>query len=159
MPTLNPRITVTVTPRVAAALSRFSQVTGRSQSAMVGEILEESVPMMTKMIKVIEAAKSVESTMAASLMEPFETAQAHIEKQLGLSLDAADAISSDLLADVEAIGRRSARAKKVGSRAIGPAPTSPITAAPPLSNRGGKPVRVGKGQKAKSLNSQRKGKK
>jgi hypothetical protein len=151
MPTLNPRITITVTPHVAAVLSRFSQVTGRSQSSMVGEILSEAAPMIAKMIKVIEAAKAVEKDLAASLIEPFDKAQAHIEKQLGLALETANTTTGDLLHKVEAIGRRNTRRKKSSERALLRPALSVGSNRPPLSNRGGKPAGGVGVKKAKSL--------
>lgn len=134
MATLNPRITITVTPRVNAALDQFSSVTGKSKSAMVGEILDESVPMLTKMIKVMQAAKSMEKDMAAKVIAPFEDAHAHIEKQLGLTLEDFEGTTDDMLRQMEAIGRRARRAP--GSPRVAGTGGTPKPA--PLSNRGGK---------------------
>lgn len=159
MPASNPRITVTVTPSVAAVLAKFSQVTGRSQSSMVGDILSEATPMMTKMIKVIEAAKAVEKDMAASLIEPFDKAQAHVEHQLGLALDSATNTADDLLHSVEAVARRNAQGRKRSDRALPRPALSSASRTSPLSNRGGKPPADGEPKMRKSLNKNEKGKK
>lgn len=155
MTTLNPRITITVTPRVNAALDRFSVVTGKSKSAMVGEILDESVPMLTKMIKVMEAAKAMEQDMAAKVIAPFQKAHDHIETQLGLTLHDFDGTADTLLHEMELISRRvrpdAGRPNVVGSGAR----SNPV----PLSNRGGKHRAKEVGKTAKSLTSKGKVKK
>lgn len=136
MPTLNPRITITLTPRVHAALNRFSELTGKSKSSMVGEILEESIPMFLKLIKVIEAAKLANDSIAAKIVAPFNKAQAQVESQLGLAWDSMDGITDDLLHDVEQITRRSGRTGAV-RRAKPPAGDRPALPSP-ISNRGGR---------------------
>ena len=137
MAALNPRITVTVTPRVDAVLKRFSTLTGKSKSAMVGEILDESFPMFAKMVKVFEAAERAQKEMASNVVQPFAKAQEHLEGQLNLSMDSLNFAADDLLRDVENIGRRKGRRAAVVPRvATVPAARRPLPG--PLSNRGGR---------------------
>lgn len=156
MAALNPRITITVTPRVKATLDRFSTVTGKSKSSLVGEILDESVPMFVKMIKVMEAAKSMQKDLAVKVVEPFEDAQAHIEMQLGLTLADIDTTADTLLRNMESIGRRMRR-KAGASREA--AASGRAAQHSPLSNRGGRHTTDREAKNRKPLISKAKGKK
>lgn len=136
MAALNPRISITVTPRVDAVLKRFSTLTGKSKSAMVGEILDESFPMFAKMVKVFEAAQRAEKDMAATIVQPFAKAQEHLEGQLNLAMDSVNFVTDDLLRDVENIGRRKGRRAAVVPRVATVPAARPLPG--PLSNRGGR---------------------
>ena len=52
------RLTITLQPTLAAQLRKLSQLTGNSQSALIGELLEGSGPVFDRMIQVMEAAKT-----------------------------------------------------------------------------------------------------
>ena len=56
MATKNPRLTITLTPSLAAQLRRLSELTGNSQSSLIAELLDGSGPVFDKMIQVLEAA-------------------------------------------------------------------------------------------------------
>lgn len=154
MPTPNPRISVTLTPKTAAALQRFSHLANKSQSSMISEMLDESVPMLLKMIRVIEAANKARDSMAATLVEPFQKAHQQIEHQLGLSLDSCASLTDDLLNTVEKVSRRTARTRAGSRPQVGPAPAS--DAPPPLSNRGGRTPPSMRTKRAKSLTAKSK---
>lgn len=141
MPTLNPRLTITLEPAVAACLKRLSEVTGNSQSKLIAELLEGSVPVFERVIATIEAAKSATAEIRGKLAVDMEQAQGRVEKQLGLVLDEFDGATAPLLAGVEAIKRR-ARKTRSGTQDVALAPVrSPAgrRKAPevtPPSNRG-----------------------
>ncbi len=137
MPTLNPRITITVTPRVNAALDRICVVTRNSKSSIVGDILDESVPMLMKMIKVMEAAKTLEKDIASNVIAPFVDAQAHIEQQLGLTLDDFSATSEELIREMELISRRM-RPTAPKERSVASTTVRSRPHLSPSSNRGGR---------------------
>lgn len=139
MPTLNPRITVTLRPSTAATLRRLSELTGNSQSAMVSELLEESEPVFQRMTAVLEAAQKAQKEAKAGVVEGMERAQSRLEESLGLVRAQFDEYTGDLLAGLEDVKRR---ARKTTARQPGggapsaPAPTSAGAKRPPLSNRG-----------------------
>lgn len=128
MPTQNPRITVTLTPAVAAVLKRMSELTGNSQSALVGDLLEESRPVFDRMVLVLQAAKDVKGKVQSDIVASMEGIQARLEKQLGLGLDVMDDGARPLLEEAERINRR-------GGRSAG-GERPPRQAEPPRSNRG-----------------------
>lgn len=138
MPTLNPRISITLEPSTAAQLRRMSELTGNSQSQMVSEILSQSSPVFERMIRVLEAAEVAKQAAKEQTATRLELAQSQVEKQLGLMLDSMDDMSRPLLDHAEQIRRRARRAAKpsVGvARTAGPH-AAPQRASTPMSNRG-----------------------
>jgi len=109
MPAKNPRLTITLQPTLAAQLRKLSELTGNSQSALIGELLEGSGPVFDRMIQVMEAAKTAKESMRGRMASDLEQAQAKIESQLGLALDGFDAYTGSLLEEVEAVRRRARR--------------------------------------------------
>ncbi|GAI87794.1 unnamed protein product, partial [marine sediment metagenome] len=99
MPTLNPRITVTLPPATAAQLRRMSELTGNSQSQMVSELLEQSSDVFDRMICVLEAAEAAQQSAREETAAKLERAQAKVERQLGLMLDLAETKTGSLLAE------------------------------------------------------------
>lgn len=154
MPAKNPRLTITLSPSLHAMLRRLSELTGSSQSSLIGELLEGSVPVLGRTCVVLEAARDAKDAMRGRLAEDIGAAQAKIEQQLGLALGDFDKLTGSLLADVEEVKRRATRktpaaravARGAGSAAgAATAPDSPPARAKkarpgvgltPLSNRG-----------------------
>lgn len=132
MPTLNPRITVTLTPAVALVMRRMSELTGNSQSAMIGELLEESVPIFERMIAVLQAAKDIKGKVRQDIVDSMAGVQERLEQQLGLGLDLLDVESAPLLAAAQRVTRRTAK----GGAAVSDAPPTSARRRPPASNRG-----------------------
>jgi len=141
MPTVNPRITITLKPEVHAVLKRLSAATDNSQSAIVSELLESSVPVFERMVLVLEAAKAAQQGMAADLAQGLERAQSKIEAQLGLMLGEMDEAYRPILKQGETVQRRRRKAAATDTDAlaaagsvgaVGGAPGVPT----PMSNRG-----------------------
>ena len=136
MPAVNPRITITLTPALHAVLRRLSVLTGNSQSALVGGLLEQSMPVLERMATVLDAAEKLKDQAMEAPKEigaSMERAQQRIEAQIGLALDDMDAGFRPLIDHAESVTRRSAGAGDARRRA--PA-TAARSAATPMSNRG-----------------------
>lgn len=118
MTTKNPRLSVTLQPGVIAVLQRLSAVTEKSQSSLVGELLEQSVPVFERMVSVLEAAKQSQEHLHAPLVESLARAQAKLESQLGLALDTMDEGFQPILDAEKGISRRSPRACSVGAASV-----------------------------------------
>jgi hypothetical protein len=109
MPTLNPRITVTLQPQVAAVLRRLSELTKNSQSALVGELLESSLEIFERMVEVLQAAEDLRAQgMKASdeVKESLQRAHGRIETQLGLILEDWDHGNLPIVEAAERVQRR-----------------------------------------------------
>jgi hypothetical protein len=126
VPTLNPRINVTLKPATSALLKRLSQLTRNSQSSIVGELLEAAAPVFSKTVEVLQAAQEAQGSANLRVRENLEAAQDLVHRQMGLVLDDMDTRSADLVEGLEAIARR----KRPGRSAQ-------RSASAPRSNRGG----------------------
>ena len=134
MPTANPRLTITLEPAIAACLRRLSEVTGNSQSKLIAELLEGSVPVFERVIATIEAAKSASDEIRGKLASDMQAAQSRVETQLGFALDEFDGATAPLLDAAEAVKRRARQGTGARARSAGrPATAGPST---PMSNRG-----------------------
>jgi hypothetical protein len=106
MATLNPRITVTLTPELHAVMRRLSELTGNSQSAIVGEMLSTSMPALVRVVKVMEAASTAQSDLNEGIASGLSRAQDRIEAQLGFALGVVDEVSLPILQAAEKVRRR-----------------------------------------------------
>ena len=109
MPAKNPRLTITLQPSLAAQLRKLSELTGNSQSALIGDLLEGTGPVFDRMIQVLEAAKSAKESIRGKLADDMEHAQAKMEGALGLVLEGFDEFTGSLLDEAEAVTRRARR--------------------------------------------------
>jgi hypothetical protein len=148
MTTPNPRITVTLTPAVAAVLREISTLSGNSQSGLVGDLLQNSLPVFERMATVMRAvdlAKQKGAIANRAVMDEMsgglERAQGRIEAELGLFDDLVRPVT-DLLDEAEKITRRGGQAERdaPAARADGPARRSRT----PISNRGVTPTPTAK---------------
>ena len=143
MPTKNPRLTMTLTPTIAAQLRRLSELTGSSQASLISELLEGQEMVFDRVIQALEAAVLVKEEMKSSLREDLDRSQQVIEAQLGLVLESLDNAAAPLLKEAEKIRRRKGREPAAGmqaqrSRAAGSSPRSAAVADPHLLTGGSK---------------------
>ena len=129
MPTLNPRLTVTLSPSLSAVLSRLNEITGQSKSSIIAEVLQGTQPVMERMIQVLEAADKAKNALRKEVSEGFEEAETALNHQLGLTMDMFQKASGDLIENMETISRRGAKKGSAGgTRSASPAslrPTQP----------------------------------
>lgn len=135
MPAKNPRLTITLKPDLAARLRKLSELTGNSQSSMIGEMLEGSEPVFDRMIEVLEAAKSAQASMRGKIATDMEHAQTKMETALGVVMQGFDQITGSLLEESAAVQKR---ARRVGHASAAQAPRAvpASVSSTPLSNRG-----------------------
>jgi hypothetical protein len=148
MATSKPRLSVTLSEPTAAMLRELSELTGNSQSAIVGELLEMSQGVFTRMVRLLRAARRAKESGTSEIISGIEDAQAVMEMQLGLALGEPDGKEENLLRDLERVHRRGTREGAGGERSA-PAP-GPAPDLPPISNRGVTPPQKGKNQGLRS---------
>lgn len=135
MPTAKARISVTLEPDLAAVLRRLSELTGNSQSALVGELLQSSFDVFERMTVILEAAARLKEQglqVTDEVRDGLKATQDRLEEQLGLVLTTYQEGSVPILDLAEKLGRREA------------ALAAPAGAATPLSNRGVTPHQKGR---------------
>lgn len=135
MPTLNPRLSVTLEPSTDAVLRRLSELTGQSKSSIVSEILHSSEQIFERMVITLQAAEKIKANLSAVSIQGFEEGEKRLHEQLGIALDAFDTASKPILDQAEAISRRAPPATAVGLAppALRPAATAAL---PPYVTRG-----------------------
>ena len=124
MPTNNPRITVTLTPETAAVLKAMSEATEKSQSAIVGELLESTRPVFERVTHAIRAARLIEESARGEVAASLDRAQNRLEGQLRLQMADMDEAYRPLLEEAEAVKRRGVGGgvRTRSARATTPAP-------------------------------------
>lgn len=127
MKSTNPRITVTLTPGVYSVLREMSRLTGNSQSALVGDLLESSLPVFERLVSTLAAAAAVEEAAKSEIAAGMQRAQHRLEAQLDLGLAEFDVASRPVLDAAEKIARRGPRSVSTPvpvTRGSGPHPGS-----------------------------------
>lgn len=133
MPATNPRISVTVVPSVDALLSRLSSLTGQSKSSFIAEILESSMPVLERMVTVLDAAQQAKDTLKSQTVRDMEAAESRLQEMLGITMDIFDQTSAPILEEAERIKRRKAGAAAGDAQSRAPAGEP---AQPPYVTRG-----------------------
>lgn len=137
MPAKHPRLTITMDPDVHARLRRLSELTDQSQSALIGDMLRNAVPVFDRMVTVLEAAEQAKAELRTKMADDMGAAQARIEKQMGLVLDEFEGFTGGLLDDIEHVRRRAAKAgARDAVRRARSAAAAPSARSTPISNRG-----------------------
>lgn len=133
MPTLNPRLTVTLSPSMSAVLSRLTEMTGQSKSSIIAEVLQGTQPVMERMIQVLEAADKAKNALRKEVSSGFEEAETALNEQLGLTMDMFHKASGDLIENMETISRRGAKKGSGGGTRSASPPSLPPTQPPYLT--------------------------
>ena len=131
MPTVNPRITLTIQPHRHDLLKRLSALQGVSMAALVSDILEEFYPVMERVCAALEMAQHAQQTsrqglrnaaiqaeanlapLAASVMDQFDQFMKQVEGSIGSdSDDEPTAKAGAETHQAEAVGAFSAASQK-----------------------------------------------
>jgi hypothetical protein len=118
MSTLNPRITVTLTPAVAAVLKDMSALGGNSQSSIVGELLSSALPVLERVVATLRAGAVVEAAARQEIAAGLDRAQERLERQMGSLMDEFDTVSRPLFEEAEKVQRRAKKAESGGSTPV-----------------------------------------
>lgn len=151
MPTFNPRITITLTPACAAVLRELSGLAGNSQSAIVGELLETSMPVLERVVIALRAASTIQASAKEEIAAGLHRAQQKLESQMGLMLGEMDELTRPMLEAAEKVTRRGAGGGAVGGKrsatAAEPRARKGLTTPVPLTGGSGHPKVVQRGMK------------
>lgn len=82
MPTLKPRINVTLDPETYQALNAYSSATSQSMSSIVAAMLNESADSLKKLAAMLNIAKSMDSDARAALVGNLEQAESSMRTSL-----------------------------------------------------------------------------
>lgn len=123
LPTKNPRVAVTLKPSTDAVLRALSRLSKRSVSGIIGDMVEQGVPIFERVVRLMQAAQDAKEGASARVVEGLGAAQDHIEAQLGLIEGDLTARTGDLLNGLEDIQRRG---RSEGASRAAAAPRPPL---------------------------------
>jgi hypothetical protein len=138
MPTLNPRINVTLSVSLDSLVSRLAAHQRVSKSQVLREFLEEAEPALHRVVALMDAASQASQGARAGLARRLERDQEAAEDSLAVLVARLDRSTGDLVSQAEAVrGKRPARASG-GTRSAHPEPAGVARKGgnPPASNRG-----------------------
>lgn len=148
MPTVNPRVNVTLSPSLHALVQRLAKHQRVSKSTVLREFLEAVEPGLEQVVALMDAADRVSGEVRERIARDVDHGVAATSKALDVALQKASGLTRDLLAEAEAVkGRRPARLSDRASTAPhgptgakGPGKRRPAGASgrkdPPVSKRG-----------------------
>lgn len=128
MPTNRPRLTITLTPKLHAALKAFSEGTGQSVSSLIVEFLDEALPALERMAVMVQAAKRAKPEALAEMRSKANRLQGTVQGLGNATIDALDLFLQPAApgrAPERSEGRPQAKAAKGKARRPGVKPPSP----------------------------------
>jgi hypothetical protein len=143
MPTVNPRVNVTLSPSLDLVVSRLAALQRVSKSSVLRELLEAAAPALTRAVALMEAAEKAKPDIISGLARSLERSQTAAEVALESALHALDH-SEDLVSQAEAVrGRRPGSGGGGAAHGDGAAksPSTPV----PVTRGSGTPVAQKKG--------------
>jgi hypothetical protein len=139
MPTLNPRINVTVSPSLDDLVRRLAGLQRCSKSQVLRELLEACEPQLGSAVALMEAASRAGPQVLAGLAASLDRSQQAAEDVLAGAVMRLGQAERDLVDQAEAV--RGRRPRRTAERASGGASGAQN---PPASNRGVKSGSTGK---------------
>ena len=118
MPTNNPRLSVVLSPSLAATLAALSKATGESASSLVRGLLEQTEPALQRMTQLFTAAAAAKGQIGAGVTDSMARVVDDLEQAMAAADETTQRVHRDLVQAAETVrGRRRAGAGAVGGRA------------------------------------------
>jgi hypothetical protein len=140
MPTINPRVNVTLKPNQYELLTRLGRAQGRSRSAILLELLELVFPVLERVVVAVEGAQKAQDMARDGIRESVERAEQAILPHVAAAMGQLDAFVDQVVGLSSADRETSERPPAGGPEAAGgrrsrPRNPRPVTRGSP---RGGK---------------------
>ena len=144
MPTLKPRVQVTLEPETHAVISRLASLQGRTRGSVIAEMLDSIAPALTRTVALLEAAAEAPNDVKRGFRAAVESAHQELvalsgdsSRQLDVFLDQ---LGSGEEANPHVVTRGSGMVERRGSEPL-EKPSKPATTGPvaqkPSAKRGG----------------------
>lgn len=144
MPTLNPRVNVTLSPSLYELVGALAKHQRISRSMVLRELLEASEPALAQVVAMMQAAEGMSKAARERLGQDMDETIKSLEGKAEQAMSLAAGVTSDLVAQAESIrgrrpGGKTGRKRSAGGLserhlAHGGSQRSPLR--PPSSNRG-----------------------
>ena len=132
MPTKNPRLSVVLSPSLAATLAALSEATGDSASSLVRSLLEQTEPALQRMLQLVNAANQAKGSIGAGVGQSLNRVVTDLEDALVLADHRVGRAVRDLVETAEAVKGRRRRTAGGACRA----PAAAVSPDPRLVTRG-----------------------
>lgn len=144
MPTVKPRVAVTLEPATHEVIARLADLQGRTRGAIIAELLDEVAPALTRTVALLEAAAAAPEQVKAGLRSVVENVH---QELVALSGDAVGQM--DLMFAALSGGASTPVSVTRGSGSDEPRATStPSNPSKPVTTRAAAGSKGAKGQKA-----------
>lgn len=129
MPSKNPRISVVLSPALAATLSAISSETGDSASSLVRGLLDQCQPALERMLALCRAANQAKGSIQQGAGAALGRAIDDLQDAQAVGMSRLDRVIGDLVDQAQAVkGRRRPSGAPEARRAVGVAPDPrPVT--------------------------------
>ena len=117
MPTVNPRIQVTVRPSQYVLLQRLAKLQKRSMSKVLSELFDEIEPVYERVAVVLEAAVRAQVTAKEGMVDAFKQAEAEMAPHVAAAMG-----QFDMLVNTFGGTQEPASAAQSGAACSDPAP-------------------------------------
>lgn len=132
MATTKPRITVTLTQRQYDVMRVISECGGQPMSSFIGELLEQSLPVLERMAETFRKIKAAQDEQKKRIVEELDQAQAEVEPVLEQVLDQFDLFCNRIESAAGAAPARSvARMDAAPAATLTPVTNRGVTPSPP----------------------------
>jgi hypothetical protein len=149
MPAKNPRLSVVLSPSLAATLAAVSEEAGESASSLVRGLLEQAAPALERMLELLRAAKGAKGQINSGVADSLHRVVDDLQDAIAVADSRQARVVSDLVAQAEAVKgrrRRGGDARPAGRGAASARLSTPV----PVTRGSGPPV-VAKKAKGKPV--------
>jgi hypothetical protein len=119
MPSKNPRLSVVLSPSLAATLAALAHATDESASSLVRGILEQSEGALLRMLQLVTAAKAAKGEIGGGVSASLDKVVADLEDAMAVADFRMGRVERDLVDAAEVVGgrrRTSGAAVRAGER-------------------------------------------
>ena len=96
MPTIKPRVQVTLEPQTHEVFARLAHLQGRTRGSIIAELLDSIAPVMAQTVAILEAAEAAPKHVKDGLKEVVETAHDDLLSAAGEGIRQMDFLLSEL---------------------------------------------------------------
>lgn len=96
MPTIKPRVQVTLEPQTHEVFARLAHLQGRTRGSIIAELLDSIAPVMAQTVAILEAAEAAPKHVKDGLKEVVETAHDDLVSAAGDGIRQMDFLLSEL---------------------------------------------------------------
>lgn len=104
MPTIKPRVQVTLEPETHAVVERLAQLQGRTRGAIIAELLDSIAPTLTRTVALLEAAMEAPNDVKRGLRAMVEGVHQELVEVAGDASAQLDMLMDQLSSGGVAVG-------------------------------------------------------